>query len=105
MKPQAKTIILFLIYLVFIFSFCYWYKELIKLRESKNWIDLGTILRYMFFSAIFNVLFFFVTKIAIKFSIDHFSYLTTRAIALGLIFYIICALVIPASFDEYYVFT
>jgi hypothetical protein len=106
MKPQTKTILLFLIYLAFIFCFCYWYKEgIVRPDQSKIWIDLGPIIRFIVCSAVLNAVFFFAIKLTLKFSIDQFSYLTTRTIALGLIFYILSGLIIPFSFDEYYVFT
>jgi hypothetical protein len=106
MKSQTKTLMQFLIYLVFIFGFCYWYTEVaLKFYQSKSWFDLWPILHYMLFSTVFNVVFFFVVKLRIKFTIDHFSYLTTRTIALGLIFYIVWGLIIPFSFNLYYVFT
>src|SRR6478672_10556709 len=102
MKPQTKTILLYLIYLAFIFGFCYWYKvEVAKPAESKGWMNLGPILRYILFSAIFNTVFFFALKLTIKFTIDQFSYLTTRTIALGWIFFILSGWIIPFKFDEY----
>lgn len=62
-------------------------------------------MRYMLFSALFTVLFFGMLKVAVKFSIDLFSHLTSRTITLGLIFYMIWSLTITASFDEYYLYT
>lgn len=105
MKSQAKTILLFLIYSISIFSFCYWYKEVAKLSESRHWIDLGPILRYMLFSGILNFLFFFAVKVTHKIPVELFSYLTTRAIGLALSFYIIAGFILPTTIDEFYLFT